>query len=304
MYNYAVAEDLPDLERLLASWLRELRGQRKSPHTIGSYGAGMRSFLKFCDTEGVPRQLTKANVSAFMASRDGESSTARLQLTVIKLFARWLAVEEGFDADPITAVRAPRLDQRAVPDLSENELRRMVKACDGRELHDKRDKALLLMFAETGLRAAEMVALDVDVVDVDACTVHVVRGKGGKGRRVRFSVGTAAVLDRYLRAREKVVSRPKQGPLWTTRTGARLTYRGMAAALKERATDAAVPGFHLHRLRHSAAVRWLRSGGSEAGLLAHAGWTSNTMINRYVKAASEQLAAEEFDRLDLGIKEL
>ena len=57
MYNYAVTEDLPDLERLLASWLRELRGQRKSPHTIGSYGAGIRSFLQFCDTEDVPRAV-------------------------------------------------------------------------------------------------------------------------------------------------------------------------------------------------------------------------------------------------------
>ncbi|MGZ4514519.1 MAG: hypothetical protein ACXVX6_07105 [Mycobacterium sp.] len=40
------------------------------------------------------------------------------------------------------------------------------------------------------------------------------------------------------------------------------------------------------------------------GLRAHAGWTDNTMIGRYVQAASEQLAAEEFDRLDLGIGQL
>ncbi len=78
----------------------------------------------------------------------------------------------------------------------------------------------------------------------------------------------------------------------------------MASTLKDRAKDAGVQGFHLHRLRHTAATRWLRSGGSETGLRAHAGWTSNTMVARYVKAASEALAAEEFDRLDLGIAEL
>ena len=48
----------------------------------------------------------------------------------------------------------------------------------------------------------------------------------------------------------------------------------------------------------------MRAGGSETGLMAHAGWTSNTMIGRYVKAASEQLAGEEFNRLDLGVVEL
>ena len=70
--------------------------------------------------------------------------------------------------------------------------------------------------------------------------------------------------------------------------------------LKARAAIAGVIGFHIHRLRHTAAVRWMRAGGSETGLRAHAGWADYTMIARYVKTASEQLAAEEFDRLNLG----
>jgi site-specific recombinase XerD len=297
---------LPDLDRLLASWLRELRGQHKSPHTLRCYRTGVQSFLDFCADNDLPRELTKANVIGYMDSRaGGEPSTARLHLTTLKLFARWLAAEEGFDSDPVSAVRPPRLDQRAVPDLSDSELSRMLKACDGRTLRDKRDKALLVLFAETGLRAAEMVALDVGDVDVDDCTVHVQLGKGRKGRRVRFSVGAAAVVDRYLRARHTAVSRPKEGPLWiTSRSGTRLSYRGMTQSLKERARDARVDGFHVHRLRHTAATRWLRSGGTETGLRAHAGWTSTTMVARYVKAASEQLAAEEFDRLDLGVGDL
>jgi integrase/recombinase XerD len=148
-----------------------------------------------------------------------------------------------------------------------------------------------------------LLALDVTDVDMDGCVAHVRRGKGGKGRRVRFSVTAAAILDRYVRARHRAVSHPAQGPLWITNRG-RMSYTGMASTLKSRAKDAGVEGFHVHRLRHTMSVRWLRAGGSEAGLLAHAGWTSNAMINRYAKAASEQLAAEEFDRLDLGIKEL
>jgi hypothetical protein len=77
------------------------------------------------------------------------------------LVTAWRADEEGFDPDPILAVKAPRLDQRSVPDLSENEVRRLLKACDGPELRDKRDKAMLTMLAETGVRAAELLSLDV-----------------------------------------------------------------------------------------------------------------------------------------------
>ena len=218
--------------------------------------------------------------------------------------ASWLAAEEGFDADPITAIRAPKLTQAAVPDLSENEIRRMLKACAGTALRDKRDTAILLLLTETGLRAAELLALDIPDIDLDDCLLTVRRGKGGKSRRVRFSTGTAAAVDRYIRARRTAIRRPAEGPLWISSQLRRLSYTGLVATLKGRAADAGVIGFHVHRLRHTAAVRWLRSGGSETGLRAHAGWTSNAMVARYTKAASEQLAAEEFDRLGLGLGEL
>ena len=116
---------------------------------------------------------------------------------------------------------------------------------------------------------------------------------------MHFSTGTAAALDRYLRARRGAGWPRADGPLWISRVGP-LTYTGAVDTLKRRAADAGVKGFHLHRLRHTAAVRWLRSGGTETGRRAHAGWTSNTMIARYVKTASEQIAADEFDRLGLG----
>jgi integrase/recombinase XerD len=299
-------ESLPlDLADLLASWLRELRGQRKSEHTWRSYQAAVQSFLAFCGEHDLPAELTKTNVIGWLGAQGAnQTSTVRLRLTAIKLFARWLAEAEGFDPDPVLAVKAPKMDQPSVPDLSENELRRLLKACDGAELRDKRDKAMLVLLAETGLRAAELLALDVTDVDLDGCVAHVRRGKGAKGRRVRFSPGAAAILDRYVRARHRAISHPAQGPLWISNRGARLTYTGLTSTLKGRAKDAGVVGFHVHRLRHTAAVRWLRSGGTETGLMAQAGWSSNSMVGRYVAAASEQLAGEEFDRLDLGIKDL
>ena len=295
---------LLDLEEMLASWLRILRAEQKSPHTLRMYRMSVESFLKFCDEQQLPRELTKATVIDFLAALvERQPSTVRLRLTVLKLFARWLATEEGFDADPVLAIRAPKLDQRAVPDLSENEVRRMVKACDGAEMRDKRDKAILVLLAETGLRSAELLALDVTDIDLDGCVLHVRRGKGGKGRRVKFSPGAAAMLDRYLRARRTTVRGQSTGPLWISPRG-RLSYAGLASTLKARADAAGVVGFHPHRLRHTAAVRWLKSGGSETGLMAHAGWGSLSMLDRYVKTASEQLAGEEFDRLDLGLGDL
>ena len=90
------------------------------------------------------------------------------------------------------------------------------------------------------------------------------------------------------------------GPLWIGSRGP-IGYTGLKASFKRRAEVAGVPNFHMHRLRHSAAVRWLRKGGSESGLMAQAGWGSRKMVDRYVRSASEELAADEFARLNLSV---
>lgn len=292
-----------DLDDLLQSWLITLRGERKSPATLKAYKAGITAYLTFCQQQNLPLELSKPNVRAFMAFlADSEPATARLRLTAVKLFARWLADEEGFDADPILTVRAPKLDDKAVPDLSVAEMTAMLKACKGSTFRDKRDYAMLLLFTETGLRASELLALDVEHANLQTCTLLVVRGKGAKGRQVRFTAATAAAIDRYKRARKAQGFDPEAGPLWVSSTGhRRLSYRGMTTALKQRAEDAHITGFHVHRLRHTAAVRWLAAGGSETGLMAQSGWASRKMIDRYVRTAAEELASAEFDRLGLGV---
>lgn len=297
-----MAEPLLDLESLLRSWLITLRGERKSPSTIKAYRAGIEGYLEFCEKQSLPKALTKDSVRGFMAAlADHEPATARLRLTALKLFARWLAAEERFDADPVLAVRAPKLEDKAVADLSEDEVRRMIKTCKGQDFRDKRDLAILLLFTETGARASELLALNVADVDLETCTALIRRGKGAKGRQARFSPSTAAAVDRYVRAR-RATGNPDDGALFVSSAHARrISYRGMTDSLKQRAIEAGVVGFHVHRLRHTAAVRWLASGGSETGLMAQSGWASRKMIDRYVRTAAEELASAEFDRLNLGI---
>lgn len=290
---------------MLQSWLIALRGERKSPSTLKAYKAGIKAYMAFCQQQNLPVELSKPNVRAFMAFlADVEPATARLRLTAVKLFARWLAAEEGFDADPILTVRAPKLDDKAVPDLSAAEVTALLKVCKGPTFRDKRDYAMLVLFAETGLRATELLSMDLDHVDIQSCALLVRRGKGGKGRQVRFTASTAAALDRYMRARRQQGFDSAAGPLWVSSTGhRRLSYKGMVTALKQRAEDAGIVGFHVHRLRHTAAVRWLAAGGTETGLMAQSGWASRKMIDRYVRSAAEDLASAEFDRLNLGVVE-
>ena len=125
------------------------------------------------------------------------------------------------------------------------------------------------------------------------------RGKGGKGRSVPFGSQTARAIDRYVRVRRahRLAGTPA---LWLGDRGKPFTYDGLHKSLGMRATMAGVDGFHPHRLRHTAAHRWLAAGGSEGGLMAVAGWTRPDMLMRYTKAQASARAADEARGLNLG----
>jgi site-specific recombinase XerD len=280
-----------------------MTGQRKSPHTLRNYEKGVRQYLAFCDDNDLPRDLSKSTVIAFMAAQTGAASYAALVLSELKIFAKFIADEEGLDASGVLRVKPPKVDQTVVADVPKDDVLAMLKACDGNRLNDRRDKAALALLIDTGMRRAELGSLQVEDVDVRECTVVIRRGKGGKGRRSQFGAGTAAHLDRYMRSRKHAGCDARSGALWVSEQGKPVGYNAIDQALRRRALAAGVQGFHLHRLRHSMAVNWMSGGGSQITLMAQAGWSSQTMVGRYVKAAHEQLAAEEFKRLRLSIVE-
>ena len=85
--------------------------------------------------------------------------------------------------------------------LTDEQLRLLIKACAGKDLMDRRDEAIVRLMAETGLRAGEVIAMQVSDVDLQHGRAIVRRGKGGKGRPVPFGPQTSRAIDRYLRLR-------------------------------------------------------------------------------------------------------
>lgn len=297
-----MALTLPDLAALLPSWQLAMRAERKAPGTIKTYSDGVTGFLRWCEATGTPAELTKTTVQAFIADlleNGAEAATARSRQLSLQRFARWLVEEGELDADPLLGLKQPRLDRKVVQALTDDELTRMIKACQGKSLRDRRDEAVLRLMAETGMRAGEVIGLQTTDVDLQRGLMTVHRGKGGKGRVVPFSAQTATAIDRYLRAR-RTHRLADTGPLWVGGGGKTFGYYGLNTSLKERAQMAGIKRFHLHLLRHTAATRWLRAGGSESGLMAVAGWSTRDMIDRYTGASASERAADEARGLNLG----
>lgn len=293
------AEEISDL---LGEWDTRLAADRRSVQTRKTYAAGVRAFLAWCEREGTAPVLDRPTVTAFTAAlldSGASPATARMRQTALRLFSAWMTAEDILDSDELLGIKPPKLDQPNVPSLTEDELVRLIRACQGKTFLDRRDEAIVRMFAETGARAEEMLAMHLADVDTRRGSAVIRRGKGGRGRHVPFGPRTAVAVDRYLRLRKahKLSATPA---LWLGDRNRDLGYAGLRTALLRRADTAGIEGFHIHRLRHTAASRWLAAGGSEGGLMAVAGWKSRDMLDRYVRDTAMNRAADEARRLDLG----
>jgi site-specific recombinase XerD len=297
-----------DAELLAQSWQLALRAERKSPQTLKAYGEGVRQYLRWCATEGA-EPFTRAALNLWVAELlDGgaAASTARSRQLAVRRFSSWLTDEQELASDPFLGVKAPKLDERVIEPLSDDELRALIKACQppkGAEpkvaLRYRRDEAIVRLMIDAGLRAGEVTALEIDDLDLPAGTATVRRGKGGKGRTVPVGPEAALALDRYLRLRRghRLADRTA---LWLGDRGKGFTYDALHKTLRERAAAAGITGFHPHKMRHTWAHRWLSAGGSESGAMAVGGWTRPDMLMRYTKAQASARAAEEARRLNLG----
>jgi site-specific recombinase XerD len=292
----------PDLEALLPSWELHLRAERKAKPTIEMYTRGVRLYLKWRAAAGGELQLDRASVDGFVAdllSSGRQPATALAWQKGLRQFSKWLTAEGELPSDPLLGIRPPKLDDKVVPVLAGEQLRALVRACEGPTFRDRRDEALVRLLAETGIRAGEAIALKVADLDLAQGLAVVRRGKGGKGRVVPFGPVTARAVDRYLRLRRQH-PRAAEAPLWLGDRGRGFLYDGLLRALGRRARMAGLQGFHPHQLRHTFASRWLAGGGSEGGLMAIAGWSRRDLVDRYVAATRSELAAEEARNLSLG----
>lgn len=292
----------PDLPALLDSWLLSMVSEHRSAMTVKTYRDGVRSFFRWADGAGVHPVLDKPTVTRFIAdlfAAGAEPTTAASRQLSVRRFSAWLAEEGEIDADQLVALRSPKLDQKIVEPLSDEQLAALLATCAGRSFLDRRDNAIIRVAAETAARAEEITAMTLADTDVRSGQTVIRRGKGGKGRLVPFSPQAAAAIDRYLRARRS--HRLADSPaLWLGGGGKGLGYHGLRQALGARAKLAGIEHFHLHRLRHTGATRWLDAGGSQDGLMAVAGWTDPAMLHRYVKASQASRAIRESRRLNLG----
>lgn len=155
---------LDDLRLLLDSWLLHLRAERKSAETLKDYGTGARQFLDWLAETDTESALTRSAVNAFvndLFERDVEATTARARQLAVRRFSAWLAEEGEIVRDELVGLKPPKLDQKGVPELTDEQVKALIKACKGNRMMDRRDEAIVRFMVETAARSGEVVAMQV-----------------------------------------------------------------------------------------------------------------------------------------------
>ena len=218
--------------------------------------------------------------------------TLAAEASVLRSFGRWLAARRAVLFDPAEHLKLGDRTQplpKAV--LTEAEVQSLL-AAPGREILGLRDCAILETLYSTGLRRAELCALDLYDLDHAGELVRVRGGKGGRDRVIPIGKAALAAIRRYIRdSRPELVATPKEPALFVAAiTRRRLNVKTLNLLVRKHAEAAGIPK-HVtpHVLRHTCATALLRGGADIRHVQAILGHASVATTQIYTRVAVEDL---------------
>jgi len=302
-----------DIRALAPSWRLSLEARNLSDQTVYIYGRGLDVFLDYLADSGAPSTvgaIRREHIEACLVwmGRETDARPAYSDSSIatfydgIASFFRWAVAEGETDTDPMKNITKPMAPERRIEFPTPAQLRAVLDGIKGDDLEARRDRAIIRMFASTGLRLAELTNMRDEDVVIDGKRGEVkVLGKGRKPRTVSFGAKTATALDRYLRVR-RVHPNSEIPWFWISSKG-RMTTSGIRQMIKRRGAAAGMPGLHPHQLRHFFAHEYL-SGDEANGILPGApedlrhllGHSSTKMIQKTYGAAKAEDRANAMNR--------
>lgn len=291
LYNQIMPES--EIEKLFTDYLNYLEIEKnRSPKTRENYEHYLREFLKFSKvhrasdiTDGVVREFRLA-----LARRDMKKITQSYYVIALRNFLKYLA-KRDVKALAAEKIELPKTPSRQIEVIEYRDLERLLAAPKGTGLRDLRDKAILEVFFSTGLRLAELCALDRRI-DLKRGEISV-RGKGDKLRVVFIADSARKAIQNYLAKRSDTEEKMFVSLDRTGRVIGPITPRAVQRLVTLRTKQAGIAKrVHAHELRHSFATDLLMNGAdlrSVQELLGHSNISTTQIYTHLTNKALREV---------------
>ncbi len=281
-----------------------LEQENKAPLTRRTYAIAVKQLGQYLQSRGMPTDptvVTREHLTEWFrylmrpveeGGQGVSDATALQRYRSISVFFNKLVKIEEISESPMKNMEPPKVPEKLVPVVDGRDLKALLKATSGQDFASRRDRAIISLFIDTGIRISEMAGLRVDGLNMSDREAEVL-GKGRRRRHVRFVTETRLDIQRYLLARSRH-PHAESPYLWLGKQG-QLTNWGIYQMVKRRCEDAGIAPIHPHQLRHTFAHLYLANGGSEGDLMRIAGWASRSLLDRYGASVARQRALTAHD---------
>lgn len=237
----------------IEEWLNHLLvNEGKSKNTVFNYQRDIIELFEYLDKD--VNEIKKQDIDKFIVylNKKGNSVSSRSRkISAIKSFFNYLEDNEIISNNPAKKIKKPKLPKKQPKYLTVEEAYRLLDV-----IFDNRDKAIVLLFLNTGLRLSELINIDITDIKDD---ILIVEGKGNKERYIPLTTACINSINKYLEERPST----EEKALFLSNRGKRINERTIQKMIKKYIRRAGLDeNYSVHTLRHSWATIMLEQGAS------------------------------------------
>jgi len=276
------------------AFLSRCYSQNLSELTIEWYARRLKLFLRFLAEKSIDDvgAVTAILIRDYLGSQRQKgigSETIYRDWGAMKCFFRFIHREKVITENPMDRVEQPRREKHIIKPMNMEQVRELLSKPDLRTVEGKRDKALMLLMVDSGLRVSEAISVQIDRIDWTGPSVTVM-GKGRKERTIPLGNSTAEAMREYEKARKK-----SDKPLFfLSRRGHAMNNRYVQVAMRKYGKMTSITGIRIspHTLRHTFATQYIKNGGDVFSLQNIIGHSRLDMVRIYVNLAQSDVATQ------------
>ena len=285
----------------LTGFFLTAQARKLSKHTIADYANTLvKKFQPFLGHDMVVGAITAKHIEAFLAAQTTVSKKTTLNYhTGLSAFWTWAVKEQLADSNIVHTVQPPKPELPDIQPYNQQEVRALLSAlaqsreyrrpgkrtCAHAVPHAERNRALILLLLDTGIRASELCGIRLHHLDKRNQRIFIF-GKGSRERHVPFSARTGQALWRYLATRPQA---DLNEPLFLLQNGRPFQRFRLLDLLETIGNRAGVTGVTVHRFRHTCAIQYIRNGGDPFTLQRLLGHSTMEMVKRYLALAQADI---------------